>query len=88
MTRSGHPGGEAAAGFVSYERMRELHAQGLATTLSRFITDHVRYKHRWWIAERDSWHPVTDEGLICRLNAQHTLIDAHAYLAEEDRNAK
>ncbi|MEU7925170.1 hypothetical protein [Micromonospora sp. NPDC049107] len=43
--------------------MRELHGQGLATPLSRLITDHVRYDNRWWIADRDGWHLIVDDVL-------------------------
>ncbi|HCT79586.1 MAG TPA: hypothetical protein DGG94_22050 [Micromonosporaceae bacterium] len=80
MAASDQTVAETAESFVSYERMRALHARGLATPLSRFITDHVQYQDRWWIAERGGWHLVIDGALNIMLNTHNTLVDVNAYL--------
>jgi hypothetical protein len=85
MTASDRALGEGAEGFIGHERMRELHAQGLAVPLSRFITDHVRYQERWWIAERGGWHLVADGELDDLLNKQSTWSTA-TYTLEDGRN--
>ncbi|MFI6785052.1 hypothetical protein [Micromonospora sp. NPDC050276] len=67
-------------GFISHANMRELHGQGLATPLSRLITDHVRYDNRWWIADRDGWHLIVDGVLNGMLDTQRKWVDGNVYL--------
>jgi hypothetical protein len=69
-----------ARGFINHDQMHAYHDAGLVTPLSRMITDHVRFADRWWIADRNGWHLITDDVLIHMLDTQVKWVEGNVYL--------
>jgi hypothetical protein len=66
--------------FISHARMEEYGQLGLATPLSRIITDFIKYGDRWWITDPHGWHLIDDQHLIIKLNNHATWADGGLYL--------
>jgi hypothetical protein len=54
---------------VQLDQMQKALERGEATSLSRTITDIIRYRSTWWLYDRDGWVPVDNEQLVARLDA-------------------
>ncbi|GAA2522487.1 hypothetical protein [Pilimelia columellifera] len=66
---------------LSHPQMRDAIQGGDARTLSKIVTDFVRYRDKWWITHPDGWIRIDDQQLIARLD-RHTLwTNAHILVA-------
>ena len=65
-----------SADDVSHAQMAAAITAGQAHTLSRTITDFVKYRGSWWIFDRDGWIQIDDPALALDLDAAARLMAA------------